>query len=409
MKKQTFAMTYLTLSLLLFSTLANAAGTVPEPFRGHDETSSFTLQYGDVDMILKTMVVDVGRSTREKAAETHAKTGTRMKLQVKRETANEANRFYFEEFRNNVQYQTLLHEVALSLEAIPGRMALEHFSRDEQLAYWLNLYNITVLDELVQIYPERNLKKEIVGNKSIFEQKILKVAGIDLSLNDIQHTILATNYDKNPLILYGLYKGNIGGPNIRKRAFTGENVYRMLQYNAEEFVNSNRGTYAENGQFEVSTLYERNKQYFPNFQADLKQHLLRYIEGQERTALQAADFLKPDIDDWTIADVYGTHRTIGGSFTDSNAAMIDAVVAISPSGTGGTSVSNFSGASSALMAKAAPLGEFDPQTLAYLTAIKQKEEAANLMKEGRVTVEEMGQAPEYQRQQQPPENEEDEN
>jgi hypothetical protein len=79
MKKQTFAMTYLTLSLLLFTTLANAAGTaVPEPFRGHDENSSFTLQYGDVDMILKTMVVDVGRSTREKAAETHAKTGTRM-------------------------------------------------------------------------------------------------------------------------------------------------------------------------------------------------------------------------------------------------------------------------------------------------------------------------------------------
>lgn len=371
---------------------ATSSGSVPAPFRGHDESSVFTIQYADVDAVLRTMVVDVGRSTREVDDPVRPKTGTRMKAKVSRTTSKEANRFYFEEFEKNPDFKQVLHLVRLSLEAIPGRMPLETFSRKEQLAYWLNLYNITLLDELVQIYPERNLKKEIDGRKSILAKKVLNVAGVPLSLNDIQYTILATNYDNNPLIMYGLYQGIIGGPNIRKVAYTAENVYRLLQDNAEEFVNSNRGTYTRNGRFEVSSLYERNSQYFPNFDEDLKQHLMRFIEGPERQQLEQAGSLRADIDDWTIADVYGTFTEIGGSFATSNAALQDAVVSVQE-GTLGATPTNFSVASSMVMSKAPQLAEFSPEVLAHLNAIKEREEAANLMREGRVTIEEMGTVP----------------
>jgi len=370
-----------------------AANVVPEPFRGHDEDSVFTITYGDVDAVLRTMVIDTGRSTREVDAPEPPSTGTRMRTKVSRTTSKEGNRFYFEEFDDNEEYQNALHNVRLALEAIPGRMPLEHFSRNQQLAYWLNLYNITVIDELVKIYPERDLKKELVGKKSILEKKVLNISGVELSLNDIQYTILAGNYSDNPMIMYGLFQGNVGSPNIRKRAYTGENVHRYLQDNAEEFINSNRGTYTRNGDFEVSSLYERNRLYFPNFNQDLKQHLMRFIEGPERGELQAASELYPDIDDWTIADVYGTYRKIGRSFTDNKAALHDSVVSFQPSGQGGTTATNFSMASSSMVAKAPPQRQFSPQVMAHLNAIKAKEEAANLVKEGRVTVEEMGVAP----------------
>lgn len=375
---------------------ATTGGAVPEPFRGHNPDSVFSINYGDVDTILRTMVVDVGRSTREVAEPTRAKTGTRMKAKVSRKTSSEGNRFYFEEFKDNEQFKEALHNVRLSLEAIPSRMPLEHFNRREQLAYWLNLYNITVLDELVQIYPEKDLEKEVVGRKSILEPKILNVSGVPLSLNDIQYTILANNYDNDPLIMYGFWQGAIGGPNIRQRAYTGENVYRFLQDNAEEFINSNRGTYSQDGDFEVSTLYQRNRQYFPNFDEDLKQHLARFIEGRERRDLQAANTLKPDIDDWTIADVYGTRQQIGTSFSDSQAALLDAVQSQQPGPDGATTPpisANFSVASSSVIAKSPNLEEFSPEIMTQLRALKQKEEATNLLREGRVTVEELGEAP----------------
>lgn len=373
-----------------------SAREVPAPFQGHDPNSKFVIQYGDVDTILRTMVVDVGRSNRKVAEPARAQTGTRMKAKVSRTTSTEANRFYFEEFKNNEQFKQALHGVRLSLESIPGRFPLESFNRQEQLAYWLNLYNITVLDELVQIYPERDLKKEMAGKKSIIEQKILNVAGVPLSLNDIQYTILAANYDNDPLIMYGLYQGYIGGPNIRKRAYTGENVYRLLQDNAEEFVNSNRGTYSRDGKFEVSSLYERNEQYFPNFEADLKAHLLRFIEGPERNDLLAANTLRADIDDWDITDVFGTYTQIGGSFTNSQAALLDAVQSQQPGPNGGATdpiSANFSVASASVLAKSPNLEEFSPEILDYLATLKQKEEATSLLRQGRVTVEELGTVP----------------
>jgi len=394
--KEKFSKIALLLGLCMVSHMVTAANSaVPEQFQRFDPDSTFVIKYGDVDAILKTMVVDVGRSSREKAEATTAKTGTRMKNKVKRETAEEGNRFHFEAFDDNEKYQEALHNVRLALEAIPSQVPLEAFNRNEQLAYWLNLYNITLLDELVKIYPEKDLKKELTGKKSILDQEVVNVAGVTLSLNDIQYRVLAGNYDNDPKIMYGLYQGIVGGPNIRKRAYTGENVQRYLQDNAEEFVNSNRGTQADDGDFEVSSLYERNKQYFPNFDPDLKTHLMRFIEGPERSALQAANSLDPDINDWTITDVYGTKRQIGGSFSDNKAAMLDAVTTQQPGGEGQADVisASFSGASSLVQAKTPSPARFSPDVLTHLDAIKTKVEAANMVKEGTVTIEEMGEAP----------------
>lgn len=391
--------------LFTAANFAFANNDVPEPFRGHNSEATFKIQYDDVDAILRTMVVDVGRSTRKKAPEVRAQTGTRMRNKVQRETATEGNRFYFEEFKDNEGFQDMLHQVRLSLESIPNQVPLEKFNRTEQLAYWLNLHNIALIDELVKIYPENDLKKELNGRKSILDQKILTVSGVSLSLNDIRHTILPSNYENNPMVLYGLYQGVIGGPNIRKRAYNAENVWRYLQENAEEFINSNRGTFVQNDDFEVSVMYEQNALYFPNFDTDLKAHLMRFIEGPEKSALMAVNTLDPDIDNWTITDVYGSYQHIGGSFTDNKAAMMDSIVSMQPAGEGngggagsggpgglpvGMQSANMSFASSAVMSKTLDASRFSPDVLIHINELKRKEEETRRLKEGFVTVEELG-------------------
>ena len=285
MRKRILLATFFICGLLAMHGMANAAeSTVPGPFQRFNTASTYTIKYGDLDGLLRASVVNVGRSNREKAEAPVAKTGTRMKQTgVKTSTVNEGNRFMFEAFKNNEENQALLGAIRTSLEKIPTEVPLEYFSRDEQLAYWLNLYNITVLNEIVKVYPERKLKKLLVGKKSILSKKLLTVAGVPLSLNDIQYTILKQNYNNNPLIMYGLYQGIIGGPNIRRRADSSENVYRNLENNAVEFINSNRGTSSKSARvFRASSLYQRNKEYFADFNSDLKIHLLSFLEGDER-------------------------------------------------------------------------------------------------------------------------------
>jgi hypothetical protein len=298
-----------------------------------------------------------------------------MKNKVNRATVNEGNRFYFEVFENNPENQQTLHKIRTRLENIPSVVALEKFNRDEQLAYWLNLYNVTVLDEIARVYPVPDPEKLLLGPDSIMSKKTLVIAGIPLSLNDIQFNILRQNYNNDPLVIYGLYQGVIGGPNIRKNAYTGKHVYNDLIENALEFVNSNRGTESDKHRvFRVSEYYQRSAEYFPDFDKDLTAHLLTYLEGDERDKLQKATHIKPDIEDWTITDLYGTTRNLGGSLATNSAALDGAVV----------------GYNSANAASRYTNSRYTPEMIQHLNELAQKHAA---QRSGTVTVEEMGQSP----------------
>jgi len=376
----------------VFDTAYAAESPVPDPFQRFDNSSSYTINYDDLTNLLKTVVVDTGRSTREKAAPTQAATGTRMKAKVKRSTMNEANRFYFETFANNPEARQLIGAIQKSIEQVPGEVSLEYFSRDEQLAYWLNLYNVTLLNEIIKVYPQRNLKKLLVGKKSILSKKILNVAGVSLSLDDIQYTILKNNYNNDPLVIYGLYQGIIGGPNIRKRAYTGTDVRRALKNNALEFVNSNRGTYSKDEKvFRVSSFYDRNRVFFPDFKSDLSKHLLTYLEGSEKRELQSAKTLKPDIDDWTVTDLGGTHRNLGAVFADNNAALLDSVKGTASDGNGGVMGAAIGAASTNMAASGKPMSRISPELLVQLQNLNLKRENTNL-ENASVTMEELGEA-----------------
>jgi hypothetical protein len=389
-----FSTIFIVIGLLAgFDTASATNSTVPEPFQGFDADSKYAIKYDDLTAVLKTVVVDVGRSSREKVAPSQAKTGTRMKASVKRSTLNEGNRFYYETFEGNEEAQKLLRGIQKSLELVPAEVSLEYFSRDEQLAYWLNLYNVTVLNEIIQIYPKRNLKKVLVGKKSIFSKKLLTVAGIPLSLDDIQFTILKQNYENNPLIMYGLYQGNIGGPNIRKKAYTGKDVHRALTNNAIEFINSNRGTQSKDEKvFRVSSLYDRNREYFSDFDADLTRHLLDHLKGYELAELQAATILKPDINDWTVTDLGGTYRDLGAAFADNNAALLDSLKGTTPMDGGGVMGAAAGYGSVMLASKGTPTNRIDPELLTHLHEINIKREQTNELN-ATVTLEELGEFP----------------
>ena len=293
-------------------------------------------------------------------------------------TVHEGNRFLFEIFDGNEDNQQVLRNIRDRLEQLPTATSLENFSRNEQLAYWLNLYNITILNEIVKVYPQYNLEDLLVGKKSILPMKLLTVAGVPLSLNDIQFTILRNNYENNPLVIYGLYQGIIGGPNIRKSAYSGTYLYGDLIDNAVEFINSNRGTASKNMRvFRVSSWYQRNEVFFNDSDSDLTKHLLRYLDGEEYDELQVATTIKPDINDWTITDLYGSYRDVGRHFANNNAALVGSVSNSQPARLSGTG---------------AAVSRYSPAVMAHLDELNRKREESS-REVGIVTVEELGQAP----------------
>ena len=134
-------------------------------------------------------------------------------------------------------------------------------------------------------------------------------------------------------------------------------------------MNSNRGTYFSDPKtFRVSSLYSRDKAYFPDFNADLSKHLMVYLEGKERGALEGASKIKTNIDDWSVTDLGGSQQRIGGSFADSRAALMDSVRGTTPMDGGGVMGAQNATGAGAMVSKGQQLSlsRIDPALLEIL-------------------------------------------
>ncbi|KGJ96199.1 DUF547 domain-containing protein [Colwellia psychrerythraea] len=309
-----------TFAIIASNTLAE--DKLPTQFTDVTLDSKLKIDFEPVNDMLDANVFNMGPSRRVNAKRPRASMGTKLKRAISASTHNEANRFTYELIQKN-NHEDKVTAIKLYLESIPAKTSLKQYNRAEQLAYWLNLYNITVINEIVKRYPRIRLKKLLTGSNSLLDEKLINIDGIELSLNDIHHDILYKNYYKNPLIIYGLYQGNIGGPNINKKAYTGKNVYRLLKANATEFINSNRGTNTDMfSELEVSSYYARNADYFPDFEHDLRSHLLQFADEKTSKKIDLADELTANINNWKVTDLYGSDRVFGGGTAPGAAGML---------------------------------------------------------------------------------------
>jgi len=296
--------------LLLVAFTLSADGASDESlakFSQYSEISASKMDFSIVDQMMNVGVLNMGPSTRAYANRGTSSTGTRLKQYIDPATENEANRFFYENLTKEQDQMLLLRQ---ELEAIPSVTPLHQFTKEAQLAYWLNLYNVTLINELAIKYPLNNLKPVLTGEDSILDKKLLTVDNTPLSLNDIHYRVVPLLYPDDPFYIYGFHQGIKGSPNIRSSAYTESNVKQSLLDNAREFVNSNRGTQFNGGDnvIRVSSFYERNAKLFQDFKSDIKSHLLQYADRSIHELIGSASTFVADIDNWRINDLYGSIR-----------------------------------------------------------------------------------------------------
>ena len=356
------------------------------------QKNEFEIQYDDLDLLLSGSVIDVGLSDRRTASRRGAKTGvSKMRHGNTSATGFEGNRVAFSDFKK--EHVDYLLAIRKDLEAVPNFMPLRSFSANEQLAYWFNLHNVAVMLEVAKAYPIKKIKPLVVGKNSVWDKKTMSVGGKDMSIQDIEAYVIRRWND--PLVLYGFFMGAVGGPSIQVEAFTGENVPEKLQRSALEFVNSLRGFRMWSGKGRVSDHYKLGERYFPNFEQDIKNHLLTYARPDTRRDLERAKSFQIKNYDWGIADLKNGDTYAGGSF-NTNPGALGFFITGTPTATSGAEVTGMfapptrgSAPDTAFSSRdfnKAGMAGISPQTKALLRAIRIRDERRR--REGTVTVEE---------------------
>lgn len=281
-----------------------AAPTLPSAFKN---TPTNKIKYDDLDLLLKQTVLVTGRSDHKSARKPAPVTGTRVSYDNPKPSRLEGNRAMFHQQTEELaRVSGVLRDAMLS---IPGKVEFSTISKDEQLAYWLNLHNVIVYNEIATHYPVTDLKplfESCKGKESLYCTRSYNLGGQMISLKDIRDHVVANWND--PLVIYGFYMGAVGTPNVRSGAFLSDKIWEDLRSNAVDFIHSVRGTRARSGKsLNVSEYYESFPKYFPDFQTDVLNHVREYAEPAYASKLGKIKKVKANITDWNIADLYNGH------------------------------------------------------------------------------------------------------
>lgn len=183
------------------------------------------------------------------------------------------------------------------------------YTRNEQLAYWLNLYNAVTVNIILQHYPVPSIR-DIDISPGFFAdgpwgKKLLNINQQQLSLNDIEHRILRPVW-KDPRIHYAVNCASLGCPNLRKKAFTAANTEATLDLAAKDYINHPRGVRFDEGKLFLSSIYSWFQSDFGIDDAAVIQHIRKYAQPELDQKLAGIDFISGDDYDWSLNDVRAT-------------------------------------------------------------------------------------------------------
>ncbi|PZX61071.1 uncharacterized protein DUF547 [Algoriphagus ratkowskyi] len=140
--------------------------------------------------------------------------------------------------KDKAKLETYLKSIS---ENAPDRKT---WSKDEQLAYWINAYNAFTVKLITDNYPVKSIKDlgpklKIPMIKDVWHYKFFKIAGQESSLDEIEHSILRKEFEE-PRIHFAVNCASISCPPLLNEAFEAKTIDEQLDKVAKNFINSSR-------------------------------------------------------------------------------------------------------------------------------------------------------------------------
>ena len=263
---------------------------------------AISVDYSAWSDLLSDIVYDVGFSDRQPAIGIGPqRTGTRIRVGSTSRYRYEGNRVIYHLIDD--ERRTAISAYREELAALPQQIDLSRLSPDGELAYWLNLHNVIVIDEIMNDYPMSRVDSPFSDNpRSLFNKPVVQIDGRALSLNQIRRDIVYARWP-DPRVMYGFHFGSVGGPTIRSEAFNGQVIWTQLNRSAREFVNALRGVENHTNKLSISELYLDSRALFPSWPADLHAHLLELGDSDVDAVVASRRDPVPVRYDRSIADM----------------------------------------------------------------------------------------------------------
>ena len=197
------------------------------------------------------------------------------------------------------QDKALLDSYIKTLENTP----IFTYSKAEQQAYWINLYNALTVQVILDNYPVKSIKEAYGGvfKSGPWDKKLLTIEGKKVSLNDIEHTILRPIW-KDSRVHFLVNCASIGCPDLLLKAITPDTYEAVADKSARDFINSARALSLEKDTLVLSSLFDW---YGVDFGANTKEiiaYITKYANAQSKAKLNNYKTISYTYD-WNLNEV----------------------------------------------------------------------------------------------------------
>lgn len=141
------------------------------------------------------------------------------------------------------------------LNILEGNQPTSKWPKNEQLAYYINLYNAHTVLLILDNYPTESIKKI----KNPWGQKLIPLHDDTISLGDLEHNILRKMGE--PRIHFAINCASASCPKLSNKAYLANGLDNQLNKATKSFIASERNQISE-GQLNLSKIFKWYKKDF---------------------------------------------------------------------------------------------------------------------------------------------------
>jgi len=213
-----------------------------------------------------------------------------------------------------MDYKALKANDKKTLDELRRQMAQvdpQALPKNDQLAYWINLYNISVVNVVVENYPVasiRDISTDFIAHLNVFKKDYVQTKKGPISLNDVENDKIR-NHFMDARIHFAINCAAKSCPPIRPEPYVGEQVSNQLDDQVRLFLNGPNGVHMSKSGGELVLHTTKIMDWFANdfekWSAGRVKFIAHYVTPDKKRQIEAAGNqvnLKFDEYDWKLND-----------------------------------------------------------------------------------------------------------
>lgn len=169
--------------------------------------------------------------------------------------------------------------------------AFKQFSREQQMAFLINLYNAATLKLVVDHYPVKSIKDIAAPSGGPWKQTVVRLFGNARSLDYLENDLLRPNY-KDPRIHFAINCASIGCPSLRNEAFQATKLSTQLDEQTRLFLKDTAKNRLDvkNKTLHLSPIFDWFKSDFVGKSGSVEKFIAPFVDAADRVAIEKGGF-----------------------------------------------------------------------------------------------------------------------